>query len=261
MVRNLRRLVLVALLTLALSTQAWGWSAMTHYFIALEAGISFPESACFPDLSKNDNNNLLGPFHWHNAAPQTVVTPDYIDRFKIRGGYYLKKTDLEQEPIYVKAPHPAGVLYYRICELYKKLTRAYGWQYDYYITNIAHYVADLSQPLHNFPYGEDPASDGNRYAEMGAWAKRNHGKFDSAFDRYLPLTADKQEKLRRLVAPPAVGSSDDLKRGICTIANSSIALANKCYSENRKMTEEEVFTQVARSISLLKAVKASTGDQ
>ncbi len=49
-----------------------------------------PEITCFPDLIMKENENLLRPFHWHNASQNTVVTPDYIDQYQIIEWMYIK---------------------------------------------------------------------------------------------------------------------------------------------------------------------------
>lgn len=175
-----------------LSSNAFGWSSKTHIFIAQEAGIKYPEAACFPDLSKKDNDALLGPFHWHDASPNTIVTPDYIDRFQITEGQYIKVGSPESKPIKIKFPDPAGVLYWEIMELYQAIKGATGWEREYYLTNIAHYVGDLSQPLHNFPYGDQPASDGKLILKSENGLKSIIWNSMMSWNPTCPLT--KQEK-------------------------------------------------------------------
>jgi hypothetical protein len=248
----------IVLTVLAFFSNAFGWSCETHIYIALEAGIKNPEIACFPDLSREENSLLLGPSHWHNAAPNTIVTPDYIDQYQIMEGMYVKSSVPESKPIKIKVPDPSGVLYWKILELYQKMKGKTGWRYDYYLTNIAHYVGDLSQPLHNFPYASEPASDGKAYPEIGFWAKEHHWQFDSVLDSYLPLQGKDKEIFQTLITPIQIMSVDDLKREISKIANSSIGLGNRCYSENRILTKDEALRQVAMSVSLLRAIIKNT---
>lgn len=261
MVRGLNRISLCFLALLVYCGQAWGWSSETHTFIAEEAGLEYPLTACFPDLSKKDNEDLLGPYHWHNAAPATVVDAAYIDKFRVTQGPYIKKSAPESKAISIRVPDPAGVLYWEIIDLYKKLQGKSGWVRDYYLANLAHYVGDLSMPLHNFPHGKDPASDGQVYADVGTWAKDNHAKFDEALDSWLPLKPAKRQQFKALLTPVAISSEAQLKAEVAKIANKSITLANKCYSEQRKMTKEEALAQAALSVSLLKAIVDSTEPQ
>lgn len=71
----------VVILILLPSSNAFPWSSQTHTFIAQKAGVPNPQYSNFPDLSRNENLSLLGAFHWHDAAPDTKVTPDYIDQY------------------------------------------------------------------------------------------------------------------------------------------------------------------------------------
>jgi hypothetical protein len=258
LIRNLNKITFVILIALAFSTNALAWSCKTHIFIAQEAGIKNPEIVCFADLSKKENDSLLGPFHWHDASPSTVVTPYYIDQYQIIEGMYVKLGSSESKPIKIRVPDPSGVLYWKILELYQKMKGETGWEYEYYLINIAHYVGDLSQPLHNFPYGDEPASDGKAYPEAGLWNKKHHMEFDDALDSYLPLDKKDRKTFRSLINPVRVTSTDDLKKEIAKVANSSIALANKCYFEKRIITRDEALRQVAMSVSLLKAIIEST---
>jgi hypothetical protein len=222
------------------SSSVFPWSSLTHTFIAQKAGVPNPQYANFPDLTRNENSSLLGPYQWHDASPNTIVTPDYIDQYQIAVGDYVKVGSSESKPIKVRVPDHAGVLYWEIMEIYKKMKGKMGWEYDYYLFNIAHYVGDLSQPLHNYPYGSDPASDGRIYEEIGTWAKENHKAFDDILDSSLPLDQKTEKTLDTLVDAPSIKFLDDLKKEISKVANHFIALANKCYSEGRIITKDEV---------------------
>lgn len=67
------------------------------------------------------------------------------------------------------------------------MKRASGVEYAYYLSTNVHYIGDLSQPLHNFPYGNEPAADGKKYPKIGAWAKEHHEEFDDVLAPILPL--------------------------------------------------------------------------
>jgi hypothetical protein len=237
-----------------LTGDARGWSCKTHFFIAREAGVANPHTACYPDLAKKENDGLLGPYHWHNAAPDAVVNADYIDRYQVKEELFLKADRTDSKPLKIRVPDPAGVLYWKIVDLYRMMKDSSGWEYEYYLSNIAHYVGDLSQPLHNFPYGSDPAGDGKSYPEAGSWAKRMHSDFDTALDPYIPLSGVEADHFSAMVKPPPVRSADDLKKEISKIANAAISLADACYSAKRVISREEALKQTAMSVSLLKAI-------
>ena len=249
--------VVVLIIHLSYSS-AFPWSSATHTFIAHKAGVPNPQYANFPDLSRNENYSLLLPYHWHDAAPNTVVTPDYIDQYQITVGNYVKVGARESKPIKIRVPDHAGVLYWEIVELYQKMKGKTGWEYDYYLFNVAHYVGDLSQPLHNYPYGNEPASDGKIYSEIGTWAKENHRAFDDILESSFPLDKKTEKAFESWIVIPSIKSPDDLKKEISRVANASIALANRCYSEKRTISKEEALRQIAKSVSLLKGIIAST---
>jgi len=205
-----------------------------------------------------ENITLSGPFHWHDAAPTTVVTPDYIDQHPITEGMFVKSDAPESKPIKVRVPDPTGVLYWKIVELYQLMKGRTGWEYEYYLSTVAHYMADLSQPLHNFPYADNPASDGKLYPEIGFWAKEYHLQFDSVLDSYIPLTCKDNKTFQKMITPIQIVSVDDLKKEVSKTANSAISLANRCYAEKRLPTKDEALRQIALSVSLLRAIMKDT---
>ncbi len=191
-----------------------------------------------------------------------MVDAAYIDRFQVRQEFYVKKSAPESQAISIRVPHPAGVLYRRILNLYKNLQGQYGWARDYYLSILAHCVADLSMPGHNCPRGDNPAGDGKVYPEFGHWASSNHQKFDTVLDSWLVLTPDKRQQLEARLTPLTLSSTSQLANEVARIANTSIALANKCYREGRRtMTRDEALMQAARSVSLLRAIVDTTKPQ
>lgn len=227
------------------------WSEKVHTYVAEKAGLKNPEYANIPDLAREENRALLGPLHMHFAAPGTVVTAAYIDRFKIGEQTFRLSSGREMK---IRVPDTAGVLYFEIVDLYNRAAAVRGWRQRYYLLGIAHFMTDLSQPLHNCPRGTLPAADGRIYPGIGAWSRDHHGAFDRSLDACLPPDRATEAMVDREIRRLVVSSADDLKKEISRIANSSIELAARCHAENRQMTKEEALRQVAMSISLLRAV-------
>lgn len=237
------------------------WSFKTHIFISKMAGIDkYAEITCFPDIFKNENFFLLIPFHYHNPSPDITVTPEYIDKYKVEE-FEIKIND---RTLKINVPSECGVLYWKIVDIYEKMENLDKSiledkiAYTYYLISIAHYIGDLSQPLHNFPYGEEIASDGRVYLEEGKWNKENHIKFDFILDPYLPLRWKNLSKFKSMIKQIKINSIEDLKREISEIANSSLSLAKKCYKEKRILTVDEALSQIAKSVSLIQAIIKST---
>jgi len=239
---------------------SYAWDCKTHAYIAKRAGIRIPEAACMPDIIRDENHDLLGPFHYHDAAPNTIVTADYIDRFKVSE----VNIQFEGNSFRVLVPHPAGILYWKIVDLYEKMKNLDRTKpdnqlaYEYYMVTIAHFVGDLSQPLHNFPYADKPSGDGKVYEEEGKFNRDYHYKFDEAFSYYLNNDPNIHSKINEHIKNIDLKSTEQLKNEISAIANSAIKIANQCYLEKRMPSEDELLKQVSWSISLLMAIIKST---
>lgn len=247
-------------LILFLVSNSLAWDCFTHAYIAKKAGLRIPEAACMPDIIRDEQYDLFEPLHYHDAAPGTVVTPEYIDKFRIED----KVVAVDGKDFHLRIPDSKGVLYQRIVELYEKMKSLdksnpdNALAYEYYLFSIAHYIGDLSQPLHNFPYGDKPASDGKVYREEGKFNREKHLKFDEAFTKQLIISRDIDVKVDKNVRELKLDSVIDLKREISEVANSAIKIANQCYKENRLPNEEELIKQISQSISLLRAVFKAT---
>jgi hypothetical protein len=266
-------MVFAAFLVLVFSGTVFGWSAETHIFIAKEAfkGISktsgidiviHPEYAVCPDTCNEENKDAVYPLHFYDAPPDAEIDSEYIDQH-IEWIYVKLFPFLEDKnQILIKVPNKSGALYWEVLELYKDMRdQKEKGKSVYYYSTIAHFIGDLSQPLHNFPYKETPASDGNVYKEEGNWAtektgtnRDRHKDFDGAFDKFIN-EKDGAKDFENYGCSITINSLDDLKVEVSRIANSSLRIANECYKHKRDMNNEEAFGQVGMSISLLRAVK------
>jgi hypothetical protein len=277
MEKHLRVILLTFLAIVVFSGLAFGWSCKVHKFIASEAGLLGDiDSVCCPDTCNEENKDAISPFHYYNAAPDTEVSPEYLDRTVEILFIILYPYLPEPEQITIKVPNKSGALYWGILELYKDMKEKKEKGEKVYFSTIDHFIGDLSQPLHNFPHGNELASDGKYYRREGKWAieesgkdkygydKDRHGDFDHAFDEYIDESlhikdnpTDCSKAFAARITPISVESLNDLKLEISRIANSSIRIANRCYKENDKMTPDELYKQIGMSVSLLKAIKAN----
>lgn len=244
-------IIVIALCVLCLPQWGLGWTCRTHTFIAMQAGMKNPEYACLPDASRYDNYQLLLPFHYHNAAPSAVIDAGYIDRYAVTEALYVPQAEPHGRAIRIFVPDEAGVLYWKIVELYRKMKKTeYPAEYRYAMISIAHFIGDLANPLHNYPHGVQPAGDGRVYKEIGKWASSVHDAFDKRFD----TVEDPVLRIREI----HVASEEDLRAEIVRMANKAIALANACYHDDpakrRGMTDAEVTAQVESAVALLRAV-------
>jgi hypothetical protein len=113
-----------------------------------------------------------------------------------------------------------------------RATEKYG---EYYLAYCAHYVGDLSMPLHNTLYD--------------SFNRQHHNSMDGIVNDEV---LDHLERIR--IYPIQIKSEDDLVREIARIANLSMKLGYQLEKENRTLGKEEAYVQLGHSASLLKAI-------
>ncbi len=127
---------------------------------------------------------------------------------------------------------------------YKKTVEA-GKYPEYHIAFCAHYVSDLSQPLHNTRYDD--------------FNKTHHVINDGIVENEVLKNITSIEKNMYPVNLNPKHFEEDLSREIARIANLSRKLGHKLRTENRDMTKEEAYIQLGHSASLLKAILKCLG--
>ena len=213
--------VLIVYLVIGTSTQAGAWFDETHIAIAKAAGYAKWFNANGADLAKlkagakESHNHYANNPHNSTVTPQTVLTQ--IDKYN--------RID--------KSGHLYGAIVGSIRDYIKAFNR--GRYPEYHLAFCAHYVGDLSQPLHNIEY--------NRF-------NRAHHK---AIDGII--NADILDHIDRIqVYEIEIQTEPDLIREIARIANLSRRLADELQSENRLLTPAEAYRQIGHSASLFKAI-------
>lgn len=200
---------------------ASAWFDETHVAIARAAGYEKWFNAAAPDLAKLKMGDREGHNHFANNPRGTVVTPAMV---------------LAQADRYDRYD-PQGHLYGAIIASVREYValRAKGRYAESYLAYAAHYIGDLSQPLHNTVYD--------------AYNRGNHLETDGVVN---------DEALARLdrirLYPMRIRSERDLAREIARIANRSMALGYRLEREDRLLGKEEAYRQMSHSASLLKAV-------
>jgi hypothetical protein len=108
---------------------------------------------------------------------------------------------------------------------------------EYPLAFCAHYIGDLSMPLHNIPYTD--------------FNKSRHSFNDGIVDFGIMNNVGHIQKNMYAIV---VENENDLAREIARIANISRELGQKLEKENRDMTPDEAYGQLVHSASLLRAV-------
>jgi hypothetical protein len=106
--------------------------------------------------------------------------------------------------------------------------------------HCAHYVGDLSQPLHNTLYND--------------YNQRNHTATDGIINDEVLYNLPLIE-----IYPIAIESEADLAREVARIANLSINLGYWLEKEGRMISRQEAYEQISHSASLLRGILKFVG--
>ncbi|MDW7709133.1 MAG: hypothetical protein SCH98_01570 [Deferrisomatales bacterium] len=222
----LPRLVLAALGTALLGAPAPAWYDETHLAVARAAGYAKWYNAAGADMAKVKAGNLEAHNHYVNHPPGRKVTPAEVLR---QVGRY-------------DTVDPGGHLYGAVLAAVRAYTaqRTRGAYAEHHMAFAAHYLGDLSMPLHNMVYDE--------------FNRRNHGAMDGVVNDGI---LERWEEIR--VYPVTIRSEADLAREVARVANLSVTLGESLRAEDRLPTQEEAYGQLGHSASVLRAVLSWTG--
>lgn len=227
MFRRYYALGIVSCLTLqSCPVDACAWHDRAHLAIAEAAGLDIWYSAAAPDVAKSKAQfaAVESPNHYFNNNAACKVTAAMV---------------LGQAERYNRPGDAEGHLYGAIVGSirdYQKM-KVQGKYARYPLAFCAHYVGDLSMPLHNTAY------DGFNKARHSA----NDGVIEGS-------VRDNVGFIRRMMRPPVIDSEEALAREVAAVAESARMLGGTLRRENRDMTVEEAYAQVIRSASLLRAI-------
>ena len=212
----------LALLFLTLPALGWAWHDETHIAIAKAAGFHKWFNAAGADIAKIKAGAVEKLNHYVNNSPGTTVCAQMV----------LEQANLYNNPLDFK-----GHLYGAIIGALRayKSTTLKGKYAEYHLAFCAHYVGDLSQPLHNTLY--------NQYNE--AYHSTTDGIINEEVLQNLHLIK---------IYPIKVLSEEDLAREIARIANLSMRLGYQLEQEARMLSRQEAYEQISHSVSLLKGI-------
>jgi hypothetical protein len=217
---------LLILFVINLNT-ASGWYDETHLAVAKAAGYSKWYNATGADITKTKAGSIEFYNHYFDNDNDIEVTPEMVIS---QINKYNKPAD--------KEGHLYGAIIASLRE-YKKTTQA-GKYPEYHIAFCAHYVGDLSQPLHNIPYDD--------------FNKTHHDTNDGVVEAEVLKNIGLIEKNMYPINLRPNFFEEDLSREIARIANLSRKLGHKLKTENRDMTKKEAYVQLGHSASLLRAI-------
>ncbi|MEI6692626.1 MAG: hypothetical protein WCL43_07865 [Chlorobium sp.] len=213
------------------ATQAEAWHDKTHLSIAEAAGFELWYSSAAPDVakSKSEFRPIEEKNHYFNNNAQKEVDEAMV---------------LEQVDRYNKTDDEEGHLYGAIIGAVRayKAESATGKYAEYPLVFCAHYVGDLSMPLHNTLYDD--------------FNKKRHTINDGIIEGSVRNNIG---FIQRNIIAITIANETDLAREIAKVANTARKLGAKIRKENRNITQDEVYTQVIQSASLFKAILKYVG--
>jgi len=214
--------ILAIFFVVGFTGNSYPWHDETHMAIAKAAGYKKWYNSAGADMIKTKAMGIERPNHYVSNPRETMVMPEMVFR-QVKD--YNKKTDV------------TGHLYGAIIASFRNyLKEKHKGKYgEYHLAFCAHYVGDLSQPLHNTLYN--------------AYNRKNHATTDSIIN---DAVFDNMDKIR--IYPIKIRSEEDLAKQIARIANLSIQKGYQIEDEKRLLTEQEAYVQIGHSASLFRAI-------
>ncbi len=221
---------IVVLILLIQATVALGWHDKTHLATAKVAKYRMWYNAAGPDIAKIKAGDSERYNHWYNNDRKSEVTPQTVTTQINRYNKSNFLFDIEG--------HLYGAIIASLREYEASINSAtYA---EYHLVYCAHYIGDLSMPLHNIPYDD--------------YNKNRHSVNDGIVEQEV---LEHPEKIARHMYRITLRDDHfeaDLTDEIVRIANISRLLGYKLSAESRDLTPEEAYIQLGHSASLLKAV-------
>ena len=211
----------------------FAWNDETHLAIAKASDYKKWYNTTGPDIAKIKAGRVEKYNHYFRNNDNLEVTAQTV---LLQAKKYNDPND--------KEGHLYGAITASLRE-YKKDKQDCG-NPEYHLAYCAHYIGDLSQPLHNTP--NDSFNKERHKANDSALKEESMNEIASVIKKriyHINLRDDFFE--------------EDLAKEIARIANISRELGYKIRAEKRNLTKEEAYVQVSHSASLFKAILKHLG--
>jgi hypothetical protein len=220
------RIYLIVVLAIAIfsvfTSHSSAWHDETHIAIAKRAGYYKWFNACGADMAKLKAGDKESHNHYSlTNPPSRMVTPALVV------GQVKKYNQVDE------GGHLYGAI---IASVRDYITaKSMGKYAEYHLAFCAHYVGDLSQPLHNTVYND--------------FNQKYHVRMDGIINDEV---LENPHKIK--IYPINIVSEKDLAEEIARIANLSRALGYRIEKEERPLTKQEAYGEISHSASLFKAI-------
>jgi hypothetical protein len=214
-------IIVFVLLGTTFPKRSLAWHDETHLAIAKVAGYEKWYTAIGADMTKLKAGDIESPNHYVNNPPGTIITPEMVIAQTERYNQIDEKG------------HLYGAIIVSVRDYIREKKKGkYG---EYHLGFCAHYVGDLSMPLHN--------------TLLNSFNRKHHVKIDGIIEEEV------LSNLQRIkLYPIVIDSEQTLVKEVARIANLSIKLGYQIEAEDRLLTKEEAYKQISHSASLLKGV-------
>lgn len=214
---------------LVTAVHAQAWHDRTHLAIARAAGFDMWYHCAGPDIAKIKAGSIETYNHWYNNNAEVEITPQMV---LAQAERYNKNSLSDAEG------HLPGAIIGAL-RAYEKDLQA-GKYALYHLVYCAHYISDLTMPLHNIAYDE--------------YNREHHNANDGIVEYSILNEPDRITAQMYVIKLRNENFEADLAREIARIANLSRKLGYQLRAENRDMTKQEAYVQLGHSASLLRAV-------
>lgn len=241
---------LALILPLLFSSPSLAWHDATHMAVAKAAGLDdFAYLAVGADMAKEKSGGYEDGNHYCNNSNSVTVSAQMV---------------LDQVRDYDCRCNDEGQLYGAIiAALNQYRERKAAGRYPLYPLGFAaHYIGDLSMPLHNVVY--DEFNRANHLANDGVVEKNETGSTEAKVARIAAKIQDRMKGLPPYQFPKAKDDArkfnEALAKKIAEIANRSIRLAHSMRDskpQRAMLSRDEAYGQLAQSAALLKAAFAA----
>lgn len=231
-IRFRQAIVLFFILSIIFVSAARAWHDETHLAVAKAAGYRKWYNAVGPDITKIKAGSIEKYNHFFDNPARQQVTPKMVI------GQIARYNDPGDENGHLYGAIIASFQHY-------KGSKEAGKYAEYHLAFCAHYITDLSEPLHNVPYD--------------AFNRKHHSANDGIVEDEVLENIGRIKAKMYPVLLRADSFEHDLAGEIARIANDARKLGYRLKKENRNMTKEEAYVQLGHSASLLKAVLMHLG--
>jgi hypothetical protein len=226
--------VILALALLLAGQSSESWYDETHLAVARAAGYRKWYNAAGADIAKLKAGDVEAGNHYFENPAGVQVTAELV---------------LRQAGRYDSPGAPEGHLYGAVIGALRHYRRAVreGRYAEHHLALAAHYIGDLSQPLHHIP--------------RDAFNRDRHGANDGIVNENIMEHTERVVEHMCAIDLDAENFERRVAEEVARIANLSRTLAGRLRREDRDMTPDEAYQQLGYSASLLSAVLDALGAQ